>query len=112
MEKRNNFKIVKYENNNISLDVRYDEYNRTIWLTQSEIAFVFETTKRNIGMHIKNIVGGKSGFLPETIEILVNNQTTKTYNLDVIEEICKHSKSAFSYDFINWANGLISMIIK
>ena len=51
-----NFKIVKYEQDNISIDVRYDIENKTIWLTQSEIALVFETTKNNITILLKSIM--------------------------------------------------------
>ena len=53
MEQSKKFKIVQYEEGGVSIDVRYDKDGNTIWLTQSEIALVFNTTKRNIGMHIK-----------------------------------------------------------
>ena len=108
MTKSKEFKIIKYEDGGISIDVRYDKDSNTIWLTQSEIAQVFNTTKRNIGMHIKNVLGGKSDFLPCVIKLSVNNQKTNAYNLDVIEAISQRSKSTSGYDFIKWANKLIS----
>lgn len=38
------YKILKCVNNDVSIDVRFDKENHTIWLTQSEIALVFGTT--------------------------------------------------------------------
>ena len=37
----------------IRLDLRVD--GRTVWLTQLEIAELFQTTKQNISLHAKNI---------------------------------------------------------
>lgn len=108
MEISNNFKIVKFEQDNISIDVRYDIENKTIWLTQSEIALVFDTSKRNIGMRIKNVLGGKPEFLPNVVELLINSQKTNVYNLDMIEAISKRSKSTSGYEFVKWANKLIN----
>jgi len=39
----NDYKLVKYDNNGVNIDVRLDEGNNTIWLTQSEIALIFNT---------------------------------------------------------------------
>lgn len=35
------------------LDLRID--GRTVWLTQLEIAELFQTTKQNVSLHAKNI---------------------------------------------------------
>ncbi len=37
----------------IRLDLRVD--GQTVWLTQLEIAELFQTTKQNISLHVKNI---------------------------------------------------------
>ena len=106
------YKLINYTNNNISINVRYDEKNHTIWLTQNEIALVFGTTKSNITMHIKNVVktssGSKCDLPPEPIEDFVNNQKTKLYNLSMIEAISERSKSISGSEFIMWANELLS----
>ncbi|MBQ9448979.1 MAG: hypothetical protein IJU60_03810 [Acholeplasmatales bacterium] len=112
MEISNNFKIVKYEQDNISIDVRYDIENKTIWLTQSEIALVFETTKNNITIRLKSIIKNALSNkcdLPLLVkEELVKNRLTKLYSLDAIKELSKRSKSASGYDFIKWADNLIN----
>ena len=101
------YKTIKYEKENISIDVRLDLRNNTIWLTQSEIALVFNTTKANIKFHLSKLStkteGGKYDLPPDTIEVIVNNQRTKAYNLDVIEAISLRSKSTTCYEFVKWA---------
>ena len=106
------YKIINYTKDNINIDVRYDDEKHTIWLTQAEIALVFDTTKSNIIMHIKNITknieGSKWDLPPDPIELLVNNQKTKAYNLELIKAISERSKSISGYEFIEWANELVN----
>ena len=114
MENRNNFKIVKYDKDNISIDVRYDIENKTIWLTQSEIALVFGKTKANISILIKNIIDDnemsvvKSHLTTEIIGQDGKKYVTNVYNLDMIEAISKRSKSTSGYEFVKWANKIIN----
>ena len=46
--------IYKDKNGNIKIDVRFD--GDTVWLTQNALADLLQTTKQNIGQHIKNII--------------------------------------------------------
>ena len=47
--------IVKYAapDNQIVIEVRFD--NDTLWLTQKQIAEMFQTTPQNITLHLKNL---------------------------------------------------------
>ncbi|MFH0792173.1 MAG: hypothetical protein V1905_03100 [bacterium] len=45
--------IYKTEDGRIKLDVRFDD--ETVWLTQNALAELFQTTKNNISIHVKNI---------------------------------------------------------
>jgi len=45
--------IYKTEDGQTKIDVRFD--GETVWLTQNLMAELFQTTKQNIGQHIKNI---------------------------------------------------------
>lgn len=47
--------IYKSETGKTKIDVRFDD--KTVWLTQKALADLLQTTKQNIGQHIKNIVG-------------------------------------------------------
>ena len=57
----------------------------TIWLTQSEIALVFQTSKSNIKNRMREIVnnmaGGDSEYPPSSVDVLVKGQNSKAYNL-------------------------------
>lgn len=45
--------IYKDQNGNVKIDIRFD--GNTVWLTQSAMAELFQTTKQNVSQHIKNI---------------------------------------------------------
>lgn len=50
--KNNKIIIYKTEDKKVSVDVRFD--NETVWLTQMQMAELFDTTKQNISLHINN----------------------------------------------------------
>ena len=70
------------------LEVRLE--NETVWLSQNQMVELFQTTKQNVSLHIRNIF--KEGELPEgpvvkehlTTATDGKNYQTKFYNLDVI----------------------------
>ena len=47
------FLVYQAENGAIKIDVRFED--ETVWLTQQLMADLFQTTKQNIGQHLKNI---------------------------------------------------------
>ena len=82
--------IVLYQpNDNIRLEVRLQD--DTVWLTQQQMAELFNTTRNNITLHIGNIF--KEGELEvnsvrkESLLTAADGKKyrTKYYNLDVIE---------------------------
>ena len=48
------FLVYQAEEGQIKIDVRLEE--EIVWLTQQQIADLFQTTKQNISLHIQNIV--------------------------------------------------------
>ena len=51
----NSYELVRFEDGDFSLDVNVSPTEDTVWLTQSDIALLFDTTKQNISTHINNI---------------------------------------------------------
>ena len=109
------FKFVKYEKNDVSIDVRYDEDGNTIWLTQSEITQVLSLSKQNVNNHIRSIIKSNDESLVVnwwfTTEIEGKDKKiyhSNVYNLNMIEAILKRSKSTSGYEFVKWANKLIN----
>lgn len=95
------------EDGTIRLDLRID--GQTVWLTQLEIAELFQTTKQNISIHAKNIF--KEGELAEHAVVKESLTTAadskrykvKHYNLDLILAIGYRVRSPRGTQFRQWA---------
>ena len=95
---QNKNEIVLYQPDAVTkLEVRLE--NETVWLSQQQMAELFETTKQNVSLHINNIF--KEGELEE-ISVVKDFLTTasdgknyrvKGYNLDVIISVGYRVKS-------------------
>ena len=90
-----------------SIDVRVE--NETVWLTQAQLAELFNTSRPNITMHIKNIfdegelseVSVCKDFLHTATDGKKYN--TKSYNLDLIISLGYRVKSSIATRFRQWA---------
>ena len=47
--------IIIFEDAGKAVEVRLDTDRETVWLTQRQMADVFDTSTDNIGLHLKNI---------------------------------------------------------
>ena len=109
----NNNEIIIYttDDGQVDIEVRLEEEN--VWLTQNSMAELFDTTKQNISLHIKNIFDEKE--LDENSVVKENLTTakdgkkykTKFYNLDLIISVGYRVKSVRGTQFRIWANKLI-----
>ncbi len=50
---KNEIIIYQTQDGQTKIDVRIE--NETVWLTQNQMAELFQTTKQNISLHIKHI---------------------------------------------------------
>jgi hypothetical protein len=81
----------------------------TVWLTQLELAELFQTSKQNISLHIKNILA--EGELPAEAVVKENLTTaadgksysTRLYNLDLILAVGYRVRSPRGTQFRQWA---------
>ena len=82
------FLVYKAEDGKLKLDVRLED--ETVWLTQQMMAELFQTTKQNIGQHLKNIFSERElvehSVVKEFFTTASDNKNYKTrfYNLDAI----------------------------
>ena len=110
--------IVLYQpDETVRLEVRLE--NETVWLTQAQIAELFQKVKSTISFHISNIF--KEGELNENVVVRKNRTTTQHgaisgkiqthevayYNLDVIISVGYRVKSLRGTQFRQWATGVI-----
>jgi hypothetical protein len=104
---RTQFILFKTEGDKISVDVRIE--SETVWLTQAHLAELFQTSRPNITMHIKNIL--EDGELQE-VSVCKDflhtaadgkNYNTKYYNLDMIISLGYRINSKIATQFRQWA---------
>lgn len=93
------------------LDLRAD--GQTVWLTQLEIAELFQTTKQNISLHAKNIFEDGELSAKATVKESLTVQTEgsrevqrtiQLYNLDLILAIGYRVRSPRGVQFRQWAS--------
>lgn len=51
----NEFKLVKFEDDDFEINVKADIENETVWLSQDEMALLFDVDRTRIVRHISNI---------------------------------------------------------
>lgn len=101
--------IVLYQDENGVTNVSVRFSDEDLWLTQNQIAEIYDTTKQNIGQHVKNIL--TEG---ELVEISVvkdffttaadgKNYKTRHYNLDMVIAIGYRVQSQVATRFRRWA---------
>jgi len=104
--------IIMYQpDETIKLSVRLD--NETVWLTQQQMAELFETTRNNITLHIDNIFKEheleSNSVSKESLLTAADGKKyqTKFYNLDVIISVGYRVKSVRGTKFRQWANKVL-----
>lgn len=112
-------KIIIYQTDDgkTQLDVKLE--NETVWLTQAQMAELFQKDRTVIGRHIRNIF--KEGELDEkvvsakiahttqhgAIEGKTQRQEVTIYNLDVVISVGYRVHSVRGTRFRQWANGVL-----
>ena len=115
-DRLNSYEIVKFVDNEFELDVRTDRENETVWLTQDEMAVLFDVDRTRIVRHINNIY--TDGELPvdstcaenAQVQFEGNRKVTrkiKIYNLDMIISVGYRVKSKRGIAFRTWANKVL-----
>ena len=115
MNKELQFLIYSTPQEDIKVDVVVQE--ETIWLTQKSMAMLFDTSRENITMHLKNIF--KDGELQE-VSVSKNflltatdgkNYNTQFYSLDAIISVGYRVNSAKATQFRIWATKTLKEFI-
>jgi len=117
MKKLPDNQIVFYQSpdGSVNVEVLYAEEN--IWLTQKKIAELFDTTKQNISLHLKNIF--KEGEL-QTDSVVKDFLTTATdnkkyqtkfYSLEAIIAVGYRVNSERGTQFRQWATAILKNYI-
>ena len=111
MSEETKYELVKFIDNELELEVSVSPKEETVWLTQKQMATLFNVSVDNISLHIKNI-------LKEELDKSVVEESSitasdgkkykmKLYNLDVIISVGYRVKSKRGIMFRKWATKVL-----
>lgn len=109
--------IVIFKTQDGKTDINVKVEDGTVWLTQGQMVELFNTTKQNISLHIKNIFDeselDKNSVVKEYLTTASDgkNYNTKYYNLDVIISVGYRVKSTIGTQFRTWATQVLKEYI-
>ena len=107
MENNTNIIIYQTEDGQTKIDVQID--GETVWLTQAEMVQLFQTSKQNVSLHIKNIFQEgeleENSVVKESLTTATDGKSYKTkyFNLDVIISVGYRVKSHRGTQFRIWS---------
>lgn len=108
----NQGEIILYQpDSEVKLDVRLED--ETVWLTQAQMAELFQTSKQNVSLHTNNIFKekelGMDSVVKESLTTAADGKKyrVKYYNLDVIISVGYRVKSIRGTQFRQWANSVL-----
>ena len=108
---KNEIVVYQPEGGEFHIEVRVE--NETVWLTQAQMAELFNSTRNNITLHIKNIFQehelDANSVCKESLLTANDGKKykTKIYNLDVIISVGYRIKSIQGTRFRQWANQVL-----
>lgn len=107
-----NGEIVLYQpEENVRIEVRLDSDMETVWLTQAQMAELFQKDQSNIARHIRNVFDEGELVEDSNMQILHNTlskyKPTKIYSLDVIISVGYRVKSQRGTMFRIWATKVL-----
>lgn len=110
--------IVLFESSDgeVTLPVEVDAAKNEVWLTQDQMAMLFDTTKQNVSKHTGNAI--REGEIDPkatvndslTVQLEGNrevNRRVRRYSLDVIISVGYRVKSLRGVEFRRWANEVL-----
>lgn len=104
--------IILYQSeNSVEIEVRIED--ETVWLTQAQMADLFNSTRNNVTLHISNIFKEgeleKNSVCKDSLLTASDGKSYKTvlYNLDVIISVGYRVKSKRGTQFRIWANSIL-----
>lgn len=110
MEEKNNIIIYQLDDGKTKIDVKLED--ETVWLSQQQMADLYDTTKQNISSHIKKIFDEEELSENSTVKEFLTVQKegnrnverkVKYYNLDMIISLGYRIKSKVATNFRKWA---------
>ena len=114
-----NYQLIAFTEDGLSLDVRVDAEKETVWLTQAEMAELFDVNVDTIGLHLRNIYreGELEASTYEESSVVrfegkrQVKRTIRIYDLDAIIAVGYRVKSRRGLIFRRWANKVLKQYL-
>src|SRR5258706_6257173 len=101
--------VILYSSEDGKSRIRLRAEGHTVWLTQLEMAELFNATKQNISLHLTNLFAdgelNESSVVKESLTTAADGKhyPTKLYNLDAILAVGYRVRSPRGVQFRRWA---------
>lgn len=107
-----NNEIIKFVNGDLQIDVTVSPNEETVWLTQKQMAELFDVKSQAITRHLKNIYNDKELFKEATCSKMEQVQMEGSrkmdfYNLDAIIAVGNRVNSKKATSFRRWATSIL-----
>lgn len=112
----NKYETVKFNNDSVEIDVTVSPLEDTVWLSQEQMALLFNVNVPAVNKHIKNIISeneldeGSTVSKMEIVRYEGNRRVKRNiniYNLDMIISVGYRVNSVEGIKFRRWANKVL-----
>ena len=112
----NKYETVKFNNDSVEIDVTVSPLEDTVWLSQEQMALLFNVNVPAVNKHIKNIISeneldeGSTISKMEIVRYEGNRRVKRNiniYNLDMIISVGYRVNSVEGIKFRRWANKVL-----
>lgn len=110
----NDNQIVLFESNDQEVTIPVNLDNQTVWLTQAQMAQLFDRSIGVVSRHIKNVFAEGELEQKSNLQILQkcsSDRPTTLYSLDVIISVGYRVKSQRGVEFRRWATNVLHKLI-
>ena len=110
------YRIIKFNNDSMEIDVTVSPLEDTVWLSQEQMALLFNVNVPAVNKHIKNIISeneldeGSTVSKMEIVRYEGNRRVKRNiniYNLDMIISVGYRVNSVEGIKFRRWANKVL-----
>ena len=112
--------VIVFKDNELELEVNVAPEEDTVWLTQAQMAQLFQTTAQNITIHLKNIYNDdeldEAATCKDFLQVRQEGRRTvrrkqKYYNLDMIISVGYRVNSKRGIRFRKWATNILKQYV-
>ncbi len=105
--------VIIYTTEDGRSEIQLRAIDGTVWLTQAQIAELFDTTKQNVSLHLKNVFAegelSPQSVVKESLTTAADGKAYRTqiYSLEAILSVGYRVRSPRGTQFRSWANSVL-----